>query len=195
MMKVPYDHRLQPIDEQLVKLVARRWKLSRGANAYPDGELLKRWCEEYDISMDVLAPVFASMCNPRRPMRLPVSPQHLQGVIPVMKRVTVDGVTYQICRVEQYDEASLVHVDVFTGEDAEMEELNVQLMLVVEPFTDRQVQLNRGQMGGNQASMAYMVTPKLPDDLASATFRLEPYPFPHRRRPPERVLDQPVAFE
>lgn len=31
--------------------------------------------------------------------------------------------------------------------------------------------------------------------IASAKFRLEPYLFPHRHRPPERVLDQPVTFQ
>lgn len=195
MMKVPYDPRLQPIDEQLAKLIAERWKLSRGANALPTRELLDRWCEQYQIDFDVLASVFASMSSRVWPLRLSTSPQHLQSVIPVMKKVTVDGVTYRISRVEQYEESSLVHVDVFTGEDAAMEELDVQLMLELEPFTDRQVQWQGGSSRGNETSVVYLVTPKLPDDLARVKFRLEPHPFPRRRRPPERVLNQPVAFD
>lgn len=195
MMRVPYDHRLKPIDEQLAKLIAERLRISQGTNGYPTKEQFDRWCEEYHVDRHVIASVFAAMNNPRRPPRLPVSPQNLVGIVPVMKKVQSEGVTYQITRMEQYADFSLVYVDIYTDDDAETAELNVQLMLDIDPNEGRQIQFHRSQGHTNQSSIAYMVSPKLPDDLNTFSFRLVPNPMPHHPRPPEKILDQTVVFD
>ncbi|PWI57499.1 chorismate mutase [Sulfoacidibacillus thermotolerans] len=195
MMRVPYDHHLEPIDEQLAKLIAERLRISQGTNGYPTKEQFDRWCEEYHVDRHVIASVFAAMNNPRRPPRLPVSPQNLVGIVPVMKKVQSEGIAYQITRMEQYADFSLVYVDIYTDDDAETAELNIQLMLNVEPSEGRQIQFHRSQGHTNQSSLVYMVSPKLPDDLKAFSFRLVPNPMPHHPRPPERILDQTVAFD
>ncbi|SHJ72873.1 chorismate mutase [Alicyclobacillus tolerans] len=195
MMRVPYDHRLESIDEQLAKLIAERLRISQGTNGHPTKEQFDRWCEEYHVDRHVIASVFAAMNNPRRPPRLPVSPQNLVGIVSVMKKVQSEGVTYQITRMEQYADFSLVYVDIYTDDDAETAELKVQLMLDIDPNEGRQIQFHRSQGHTNQSSIAYMVSPKLPDDLKTFSFRLVPNPMPHHPRPPERILDQTVAFD
>jgi len=195
LMKVPYDHRLEPIDEQLAKLIAERLQISQSTNGYPTKEQFDRWCEEYHVDRHVISSVFAAMNNPRRPPRLPVSPQNLLGIVPVMNTVNVDGVTYQITRMEQYTEFSLVYMEIYTDEHAETAELNIQLILNVEPNEGRQVQFHRSQGHTNQSSVVYMVSPKLPDDLNTFSFSLIPNPMPHHPRSPERILDKTVLFD
>ncbi|MFX4301256.1 hypothetical protein ACOJUR_03095 [Alicyclobacillus tolerans] len=195
MMRVPYDHRLEPIDEQLAKLIAERLRISQGTNGYPTKEQFDRWCEEYHVDRHVIASVFAAMNNPRRPPRLPVSPQNLVSIVPVMKKVNVNRVNYQLTRMEQYADFSLVYVEIYTDEDAETAELNIQLILDVEPNEGRHIQFHRSQGHTNQRSLVYMVSPKLPDDLNTFLFRLVPNPIPHHPRPPEKVLDQSVTFD
>src|SRR5579875_3891993 len=186
MMRVPYDHRLEPIDEQLTKLIAERLRISQGTNGSPGKEQLDRWCEEYQVDRYVISSVFAMMNNPRRPPRLPVSPQNLVGIVPVMKKVTVDGVTFQITRMEQYADVSLVYVEIYTDQDAETVELNVQLVLDVQPNEGHCIEHYRSQGHTNQASFVYMVSPTLPDDLNTFSFRLIPSPVPCRPRAPEK---------
>ncbi|WP_067623227.1 chorismate mutase [Alicyclobacillus acidiphilus] len=195
MMRVPYDHRLKPIDEQLAKLIAERLRISQGTNGYPTKEQFDRWCEEYHVDRHIIASVFAAMNNPRRPPRLPVSPQNLSGIVPVMKKVQSDGITYQITRMEQYTDFSLVYAEIYTDEDAETAELNIQLILDVEPNDGRQIQFHRSLGHTNQSSLVYMVSPRLPDDLKTFSFRLVPNPIPHHPRPPEKILDQTVVFD
>lgn len=194
MFMIPYDHRLETIDEQLAKLIAERLEISKGTNGYPTKELLDQWCEKFQVDRHIIGQVFASMNNPRRTPRLPASPQNLRDIIPVMKQVTIDGVTYQITRMEQYVDFSLVYVEVYMSEDADTAELNVQLMLNGEPNEGRQVQFHRSHGQTNQASVAYMVTPQLPNDLKIFSFQLVPSSMPRHPRPPERILDQGVVF-
>ncbi|UOF90037.1 hypothetical protein LSG31_19560 [Fodinisporobacter ferrooxydans] len=195
MMRVPYDHRLEPIDEKLVKLIAERLHISKGTNGYPTKEQFDRWCEEYSIDRNVISSVFAAMNNPRRPPRHPASPQNLLDIIPVMKKISVDGFTYHMTHMEQYADFSLVYVEIYTSEESESLELNVQLLLSVEPTEGRQIQFHRSQGHTNQTSLAYMVSPRLPDDLAPYKFQLVPYAVPHYPRPPERILDQTVVLD
>jgi hypothetical protein len=195
MMMVPYEHRLEPIDEQLVQLIAERFKLTQGANGYPTEELVDRWCQQYDIDRNVILSVFAAMNNPRRPPLHPASPQHLLNIVPVMQKVTVDDVKYQITRIEQYADFSLVYVEIYTDDESETANLNVHLMLNIEPKGDWHVQFYRSQGRTNHTSVVYMVSPRLSDDLSSFKFHLVPYPRPHRQSPPERVLDQLVIFD
>ncbi len=144
---------------------------------------------------NTIASVFAAMDNPRRPPRFPVSPQNLVGIIPVMVKVSVEGVTYQVTRIEHYADFSLVYVEIYTDDNAGTAELNIQLMLDVEPNEGRQIQFHRSQGHTNQSSMVYMVSPKLPDDPNTFSFRLIPNLMPHHSRPPERILDQAVVFD
>ncbi|MCF8564643.1 chorismate mutase [Alicyclobacillus tolerans] len=194
MFMIPYGRRLETIDEQLAKLIAERLEISKGTNGYPTKELLDKWCETFQVDRHIIGQVFAAMNNPRRTPRLPASPQNLRDIIPVMKQVTVDEVTYQITRMEQYVDFSLVYVEVYTSEDADTAELNVQLMLNVEPNEGRQVQFHRSHGQTNQASMVYMVTPQLPYDITNFSFQLVPNPMPRHPRAPEKILDQTVAF-
>lgn len=195
LMIVPYDHRLEPIDEQLVKLIAERMRVGKGANGQPTKAQFDRWAEEHGIDPYLIAPVFAAMSNPRRPPRLPSSPENLLDVIPVMQKVTVDWVTYHVTRMEQYADFSLVYVEIYTSDEADASELNVQLMLNVEPGEGRQIQFHRSQGQTNQTSVAYTIHPRLPADVASFKFQLVPHVMPHHPRPPELILDKPVLFD
>ncbi|MDA8206554.1 MAG: hypothetical protein M0Z36_10825 [Thermaerobacter sp.] len=195
LMMVPYDDRLEPIDEQLAKLIAERMRQSKGTNGYPTKEQFDRWSHEYGVDRNIIASVFAAMNNPRRPPRHPAAPHHLRDIIPVMQKAVTEGITYQITRMEQYSDFSLVYVDIFTHEDAETTALDVQLMLHVEPAADRQIQIHRSQGQANQASLVYIVSPRLPNDVDSYKFALIPHAFPRHPRPVEVVLDRPIVFE
>ena len=195
MMRMPYDNRLEPIDEKLVQLIAKRNRLSKGTNGMPTLEQYERWSKEYKIDPSLLAPVFAAMHNPRRFPRFPVSPQHLQKIVPIMRKVEKDSITYQITRMEQYEECSLVHVDMFAPEDYDTFEFDVQLTLAVSSDKEYEVQMHHGHSGTNQASYAYTVIPKLRDDLDEYHFQLKPYPQHSRSHPPQRILNQEVDFE
>lgn len=194
MMRVPYDRRLESTDEQLAQLIAQRIHLSPGLS-YPTPEHFERWAAAYHVDRHILASTFAVMNNPHRPPRLPISPQDLITVIPVMQKVTCEDVPYQITRMEQYADGSVIYVDIFTREESDTADLTVQLLLTVEPAEGRHVELHRAEARANQASMAYLVRPSLSDDVASYQFALAPYVHPHRHsRPVERILDQPVLF-
>jgi hypothetical protein len=113
----------------------------------------------------------------------------------VMQKATHGEVTYQVTRMEQYAEFSLVYVEIYMSAESETFELNVQLMLNVDPIEDRNIQLYRSQGHTNQTSLAYMISPRLPDDLELFKFQLIPYALPHHPRPPERILNRLVDFD
>lgn len=194
MMRIPYDNRLEPIDEKLVQLIAERRRVGKGTNGMPTAEQVERWSKEYGIDASVLRAVFASMENPQRFPRFPISPQNLQKIIPVMRKVKKDSITYQITRMEQYEECSLMHVDIFADEDFDTVEFDVQLILAVSPDANYEVQMYGGQSTTNQASFKYGVSPKLPDNLEGHHFELVPYAQPSRVRPSQLVLNQEVDF-
>ena len=194
-MMVPYDHRLEPIDEQLAKLIAERMRQSKGTNGYPSKEQFDRWCLEYGIDRNIIASVFAAMNNPQRPPRHPAAPHYLLNIIPVMQKTVTEDITYQITRMEQYSDFSLVYMDIFTNEESETAALDVQLMLHVEPTEDRQIQLYQSRGQTNQVLFVYIVSPKLPNNVDSYKFAMVPHAFPRHPRPIEMVLDQPIVFD
>lgn len=195
VMMVPYDRRLEPIDEQLAKLIGERYHLSNGRNGYPTKEQIDRWSQEYVIDRNIIVSVFASMNDFRRAQQHPAAPQHLLNIIAVMQKVTMDDITYQITRMEQYSDFSLIYVDIFTRDDAQTADLNIQLRLHVEPAEERHIQVHRAQSQVNQVSLVYMVSPRLSDDVGSYKFALIPHPVPRYPRPIEVVLDQQVVFD
>lgn len=195
MMRVPYDERLAPIDEQIAKLIAERMQINKGTNGHPTKEQFERWCEEYKLDRNVILSVFQAMNHSRRPPRFPSDPQHLLNIIPIMRKTIVDKITYQITRMEQYEEFSLVYVEIFTSDVADTMEIRAQLMLDVAPYDEeRNVQLHRGQGQINRISNTYLVSPKLPEEVEKMKFQLIPYEFPLHSRPPERILNSPVEF-
>jgi len=195
VMMVPYDRRLEPIDEQLAKLIGERYHLSNGRNGYPTKEQIDRWSQEYVIDRNIIVSVFASMNDFRRAQqhsrRSPTPSQHHRRDA----KVTMDDITYQITRMEQYSDFSLIYVDIFTRDDAQTADLNIQLRLHVEPAEERHIQVHRAQSQVNQVSLVYMVSPRLSDDVGSYKFALIPHPVPRYPRPIEVVLDQQVVFD
>jgi hypothetical protein len=194
LFRIAYDPELEPVDEALVELWSRRLAQSRGRRLLPPPGLTREWATRYHLPENLVAWWFRQMTAPF-PAEPPPRMGDVRAVRPLMKQQAVAGVVYQLTHVEDYAEASMVHlrVRVETDEPWPPNQLDFRLTLALTP--DRYTVTPWGMTGGGlRLSVQYLVTPPLPDDLTAVRWSL--VPGGAGLRPPERkrVIDDPIAF-
>ena len=106
---------LELIDKSIAKLLAGRERLTEGVWFIQPRNLVEEWADEYSIQPDLLFWIFNPFSH-RQQVSRPVDIGELQTVVPLMKRKLVSGCVFALTHVDQYPNASIVHLTVKFGD-------------------------------------------------------------------------------
>ncbi|MDB5083200.1 MAG: hypothetical protein JWN30_86 [Bacilli bacterium] len=196
MLKVGYLDELKEVDQKILSLLAERAKTAAGQRYMPPADLMLHWAETFHLDLSLIKWLFHGLNQMTLPVYGPIDTGDLQTVVPIMKKIQVEECEYQLTHMMQYVHASEVILEIRANEDPVygFSSIRPQLILNVEPDNGYFIQTMGFQGGGNRASLKFIITPKLPEDLSELSFSLQPNYQPFRQMK-EKILDQPVRFD
>lgn len=166
----PYDDSLSAIDEEICQALCRRQALTGQGGNVPPQKRLEEWARQYGIDATALARVFGVIAHVGKEPRRPPTPERFLRFVPVGRSLEQDGITFAIPVLKQYENLTIVYLEISAegvGPHATIELPHVELSLSA-PY---QAQLDSGNGHGPLLSYRFLVTPPLPDDVSSVTFR------------------------
>lgn len=199
LRSIPYEYNedVKRLDEQILALAKQRQDLTGKKRYMPSGETLIEWAKQLELEPLQIHTLLQAlhtqvMERPRRPEDKP-----LRSVLPIMKRTKADGCEYLISHAMQYEDESIVKMDIRYVEDTEEEvELVPQLTLEV-IGGEYAVQPISTSTHSGKAQLEFSVMPPLPEPLEGLEFSLVPgtTPFFAERNPLRIKLDKQIDFE
>lgn len=179
-----YDEKLFPIDEQLCALLKERKEISGSEPGIPPEEAIANWSLKYNLYEDYLKSLFGTMrledhFKPR------VEPTGFRKHLPVLKSVEVNERFYSVTFIRQYENASVIHLNVDWHSEDESS-INIQharnsfeLFLLGE-YDCRSVG-GRGSIGTNTYN--FIVSPALPDNISGLELAFKEYSDAFKDKP------------
>lgn len=171
-----YKKELFEIDEQICALLKQRKDLSSDHLGFPTDEVFSKWAQKYDLYEDYLSSLFGTIkmhdfFKPR------VEPYGFRKHLSVLKSVEVDERFYTVTYIRQYENASVVHLNIDwdvrndTLIDLQLNHNNIALS-IGKPYDCR----SDGGAGSKGNSMHnFIVSPPLPDDISGMTLVFTEY--------------------
>lgn len=191
----PYDERLVEIDERICQLISERQALGGENPGIPESEKLNEWQAKYGVDRDKLYRVFSAFQV--NPLSRPLEPSNLRTVIPVVKKVKLEHVQFQVSYFLQYENCSVVYVDLEATDRSRQLVPHAQFTLRVLRGEETVYQTNnRGSKGsGQHAHMEFTVVPALPDDVHDIRFEMVPVKRPVEQEIEYIELTETILFE
>lgn len=105
-----YVKRVESIDEKICELISQR-KLISSDPGDPTSQHIATWSKKYNLNEDFLNDVFSHL--PREDRYKPIEePKGFLKNIPVLKSFEENNVFYSVTFIRQYENASLVHLNI-----------------------------------------------------------------------------------
>lgn len=162
-----YDEKLFSIDEQLCALLKERKDISGSEPGFPPEEAIINWSLKYNLYEDYLKSLFGTMrledhFKPR------VEPTGFRKHLPVLKSVEVNERFYSVTFIRQYENASVIHLNV-DWHSVDEPPINMQnhhnsFELFLLGAYDCRSNGGRGSTGTKTYN--FIVSPALPDDIS-----------------------------
>jgi len=167
-----YCKSLAVIDEQICELLAKRKERSDDNSGLPGLELISTWCEQYGLNIEKTRNIFASMSSEHSFLsHEQVEPTEFQRFVPILKSVKLESILYAVTYMKQYENASVVYIDI----ELNSAEENVRLEFSgCELYISPEYQCRHSGASGHAKGMqqSFVVTPPLPDDVTGFGFKL-----------------------
>ena len=182
-----YDEEIEAIDEQICNLIKQRKDLSNNNPGFPTKQLIANWAKKYNFYEDFLNSVFAHFLNEEiyRPV---VEPKGYLKNIPILKSFEKDDKFYSVIFVSQFENASVVHlnIDSNTIDDVsewhQREHTHFELSIEgVETHYDCRNDGGGGTIG--HETYTFIVSPALPDDISKFKLVFKEYKVPFQNKP------------
>ncbi|HUW65588.1 MAG TPA: hypothetical protein VMW83_13035 [Spirochaetia bacterium] len=171
-----YCEELDPIDEQLCALIAKRKDVSGNNPGFPGVDHIETWCQRYGLNEDMVRLVFIALFRDHF-FHAPPVPTGFLRFIPIIKSVEVDGAVYAITYMKQYQNASVVYSEITMETDDEDLAISYpQVDLSISPAYTCVQYSGSGQ--GKTIQNSFIVTPPLPDHIPRCEFTLNITPRP-----------------
>lgn len=160
-----YDEHLFRIDEQICSLLKERKNLSKNSPGFPSDDAISNWTTKYGLYEDYLSSLFETLrmedlFKPR------VEPTGFRKHLPVLKSVEIDERLYSITFIRQYENASVVNLNVDwdgTNDLPDFHEHGLFDLFLGEQYDCR---LDGGGGSTGYYKYNYVVSPPLPDDFS-----------------------------
>lgn len=163
-----YDAGIVTIDEQICALIKQRKGISNNNPGYPPFELIAKWAQQFNLSEDHLKSLFGNLRN-EEIYRRRIEPAIFRKYLSVLKSVGMGEDIYTVTFIQQYDNASVIHLHI----DSVPHEHEGEYPC---PHRPRHFQLSIGEGydchanggGGSNDHITYrfVVNPPLPDVLS-----------------------------
>ncbi|OIK14626.1 hypothetical protein [Bacillus sp. MUM 13] len=179
-----YDESIIKIDEQICALLKRRREQSNSNPGFPGSGLLKNWAREYGLYEDLLRGLF-SMLRDEETFRPIVEPNQYRKLLPVLKLVEKENNVYSVTFIKQYDNASVVNLNIDreipSGPDERENRFHGFWELKISG--DYYCRMTGGGGSDGHISYQFIVSPPLPDNLSGLelVFSENPNPFFDKR--------------
>lgn len=180
--KSHYDEQLYPIDEQICALLKQRKDLSNDNSGFPSEDTISQWAAKYDLYEDYLSSFFGMMkmedlFKPR------VEPAGFRKHIPVLKSVEIDERLYSITFIRQYENASVINLNVDwdgLNDSPHMHEQGDFELSLGAQYDCRQ---DGGSGSTGYFKYSYIVSPPLPDDFSGLELVVKEYSDHFKEKP------------
>lgn len=170
-----YCESIAMIDEQICDLISKRNEISGNNPGFPNLALISAWCRRHDLNEDLVRRVFATLYNERllKPLVIPTG---FRMFVPVLKSAKANDALYMIPYMRQYENASVVCVEIEVGVDVGNSriEQSPQVELFISPTYECRPDRGHGQ--DRMIQREFVVVPPLPDDVTELEFRLDVKP-------------------
>ena len=172
-----YCQEVELVDERLCALIAERQQISRDNPGFPGAERIEDWRQRYGIDVVRTWHIFSILCREQSVLLIFPVPTGFLRFLPIAKSVEVDGVVYAVTHMKQYENVSIVYVEI----SLETLEENVQIkygqvhLSITPTYTCEQ---HSGSGHGKYIQASFVVTPPLPDNVSQLAFSLNVAPMP-----------------
>jgi len=187
-----YNETLSAIDEQLCALLKQRKELTNSKTVMPSSEELIRLAENYGFYEEYLKSLFElisheNLYKPR------VEPTNFRRYLPVMKSIEIDGSIYSLTFIRQFENASVVHLDIDWHEIEEdpierlkrnREQRQFNALSIGEEYDCRNI---GGSGSEGRVTEKFVISPPLPDNPEGISLTFKQYD--------DYFCEQPSGFQ
>ena len=113
-----YDERILSIDEQICALLKERKDVSNNNPGFPPTEQIAEWAKKYDQYEDVLNSIFSTL-RMEEEFKPRVEPENFIKHLPILKSVEKNDRLYTITFIRQFENASVVQLNIDWEEKTE----------------------------------------------------------------------------
>ncbi|MEQ2526685.1 hypothetical protein EKG37_03810 [Robertmurraya yapensis] len=170
-----YTKDLLPIDEQICVLLKKRKVFMMNNTEYPTEEMIINWAKNYDFFEDYLKAIFGTI-RMEKYFKPRIEPTVFRKYLPVQKFVENKGLLYSVTTIRQYENASLVqlNIDGFDmNESLSRSARNYTFGLFIGEQYDCQLQGGGGSTG--HYTINFVVSPPLPDECSGTELVFKEY--------------------
>ena len=190
-----YNDEVRQIDEQLLRLVAARKKITGTVQYHPPQETIDEWVSSLDMKEEDLRYVLRSVQPMPQRHFFPREELKLTGVLPIMKKTVKDSCEYVITHSMQYENESIVHLEIqYKGNEAERVHVVPHLALEIISEQEHMSMRHSSRGGGGETQLSYRVVPALPSSLENIQFSLIPSIPELEHKVEEVILNKQVDF-
>lgn len=178
-----YDERIVSIDEQLCELLKKRRELSNNNPGSPPPEYIANWARKFELYEDLLNSLFGALRNTEE-FRPRIEPKGFIKHLPVLKSVENNECLYSVTFIRQYENASVVHLNVdWDSTNETMDDRHHHRFFELHLGGQYDCRMNGG--GGSRGNYSYkfIVSPPLPDDISGLDLVFKEYGSPFRGKP------------
>ncbi|KOO52008.1 hypothetical protein [Viridibacillus arvi] len=171
-----YYEQLFSIDEQICTLLKQRKELSIDHPGFPPDEVLSKWATKFDLYEEYLSSLFGTV-RMHEYFKPQVEPSGFRNHLPVLKSAEVDGKFYTVTFIRQFENASVVHLNIDWNETNDTR-INLHLnhnhfALSIGQAYDCPIDRASGSTGN--IVHTFIVSPPLPDDISGMTLVFKEY--------------------
>ena len=180
-----YDEGIVTIDEQICQLINQRKELSNNNPGFPTKQFIAEWSKKYNFYEDFLDSVFANLFyeDVHKPI---VKPKGFRKNIPILKSFEREDEFYSVTFIRQYENASIVHLNIDGNSTNDMFEWhhreNTHFELSIKGTDDQYDCRNEGGGGGmGNETFRFLVSPALPDDTSKYKLNFKEHKAPFQK--------------
>ncbi|WP_313892278.1 hypothetical protein [Psychrobacillus sp.] len=173
---VEYDENLFSIDEQICILLKQRIDISTNNPSSPSDDIISNWALKYDLYEDYLTAIFGTI-KMADFFKTRVEPKGFKGHLPVLKSAEVAERFYSITYIRQYENASVVHLNVdWNAEDYSATGFHHNHSSL-ELYISEEYDCRATGAGGSEGRFShdFVVSPPLPADTSGLKFVFKEY--------------------
>ncbi|MGM0889690.1 MAG: hypothetical protein ACQEW5_22725 [Bacillota bacterium] len=178
-----YDEKVFSIDEQLCALLKQRKEISNNDPGFPPHKNISNWAKRFGLYEDLLNTVFGTLRNDEE-FRPRVEPKNFKRHIPILKSVEKGEYIYTVTFIRQYQNASVVHLNIDWDSTKESpydgHQHNFFELFLGEQYDCR---WNTGSGSTGQFVYSFIVSPPLPDDISGFDLVFREYSNPFWDKP------------
>ncbi|MFE7061776.1 hypothetical protein ACFVAD_06470 [Sutcliffiella sp. NPDC057660] len=185
-----YDIKALPIDEKICALLKTRKEITLSKPGFPPLEYISEWSQKYGLYENQLNSLF-SLIMKEEHHRSIVEPTGFRRIIQILKSNEHEDKVYYISSIRQYDNASVVFLNMDWDENTDEEYNPGFFELVIKGNEEYYCRMISG--GGSPGHYYYnfIVDPPLPDDVLGMKmiFKKTNLPFEENQSELELVFD------